>query len=116
MGKIRRKFSLEFKQQVIQEIGSGQKSLSQAAREYQVSAQVIVRWRQQAQQQQLTATPSAREKTLQAENQRLKAKVGELVMQVDFLKNYQAYVQRQKNVDTSVISGRNLDQFRKRAK
>ncbi|MGI8785806.1 MAG: transposase [Acidobacteriota bacterium] len=116
MGKIRRKFSLEFKQQVIQEIGSGQKTLSQAAREYQVSANAIIRWRQQAQQQQLTATPSAREKTLEGENQRLRAKVGELVMQVDFLKNYHASIQRQRNADTSVISARNLDQFRKRAK
>lgn len=31
MGKIHRKFSLEFKQHVVEEIASGQKSLSQAA-------------------------------------------------------------------------------------
>jgi transposase-like protein len=43
MGKTRRKFSLEFKQQVLAKISSGQKSLSQAAGEYQVSASVINR-------------------------------------------------------------------------
>ncbi len=45
MGKIRRKFDFEFKQQVVQEIESGQKTLSQAARDYQISASVIQRWR-----------------------------------------------------------------------
>ncbi|HEY2932510.1 MAG TPA: transposase [Acidobacteriota bacterium] len=116
MGKTRRKFSLEFKQQILAEIASGQKSLGQAAREYQVSASVINRWRAHADQNQLSATPSARERALEAENERLKAKIGDLVMQNDFLKKFQSFVQRQKSVDSSVISGKNWDQLRKRAK
>src|SRR2546425_7368669 len=116
MGKTRRKFSLEFKQQVLAEIASGQKSLSQAAREYQVSAGVINRWRQQAEEDRLSATPSARERALEVEIERLKAKIGELVMQNDFLKKFQSFVQRQKSVDSSVISGRNWDRLRKHAK
>src|SRR2546428_8415704 len=42
--------------------------------------------------------------------------VGELVMQMDHLKKLQAWVQRRKNVDTSIITAKNWDQFRKPAK
>ena len=116
MGKIRRKFDIEFKQQIVQEIESGQKTLSEAARNYQISASVIQRWRNLVEGKGLVERPSRREKALEAENQRLKAKVGELVMQVDHLKKLQDYAQQLKNANTSVITGKNLDQFRKGAK
>ena len=76
MGKIRRKFDFEFKQQVVQEIESGQKSLSQAARDHQISASVIQRWRNLAKGKGLVERPSRREKTLEAENQRSKDAAG----------------------------------------
>jgi putative transposase len=53
---------------------------------------------------------------LEAENEKLRAKVGELVMQMDHLKKLQAWVQRRKNADTSIITAKNWDQFRKPAK
>ena len=116
MGKIRRKFSLEFKQQVVAEVSGGLKSLSEAAREYQISPSVINRWRAQAGTFRLAATPSARERALESENQRLKAKIGDLVMQVELLKKYHASIQRRRSVDTSVITGKNWEQFRRGAK
>lgn len=116
MGKIRRKFSLEYKQRIVAEILTGQKGVAQASREYELSSSVIKRWRAQADQNRLSTTVSARERTLEVQNERLKAKIGDLVMQVDFLKNFQRFVQRQKSVDTCVISGKNWDQFRKRVK
>jgi len=64
----------------------------------------------------LVDRPSQRERQLEAENEKLKAKIGDLVMQMDHLKKLQAWVQRRKSADTSVITAKNLDQFRKPAK
>ena len=41
MGKIRRKFQVEFKPQLVQQIESGLITQSQASRDYQISAGVI---------------------------------------------------------------------------
>src|SRR2546422_3590604 len=116
MGKIRRKFEAEFKRQLIAQIEAGQKTVAQAAREQQISRSLIDRWRIQYQNNALVDRPSNRERQLEAENEKLKAKIGDLVMQMDHIKKLQAWVQRQKNADTSVITAKNLDQFRKPAK
>ena len=44
------------------------------------------------------------------------AKIGDLVMQMEHLKKLQAWVQRKRSADTSIITAKNLDQFRKPAK
>lgn len=116
MGKIRRKYDIAFKRHLVQEIEAGQITPSQAAIEHQLSRQVIHYWRKQFRNNTLVDHPSHRERQLEAENETLKAKIGDLVMQMDHLKKWQAWVQRQKNVDTSVITAKNWDQFRKPAK
>ena len=112
MGKIRRKFSVDFKQQVAREIEAGL-SLNEAARRHQISPSLVTRWRNQYQQGALVEKPSAHEKALEKENEKLKAKIGELVMENDLLKKFQKYMEKQKKLDTSVITAKNLDQFRK---
>jgi cell division protein FtsB len=52
---------------------------------------------------------------LEKENEKLKAKIGELVMEIDLLKKFQKYMEKQKKLDTSVITAKNLDQFQKGA-
>ena len=116
MGKIRRKFETEFKRQLIAEIEGGQTSIGQAARDHQISRSVIERWRVRYHNNALVDRPSSRERQLEVENEKLRAKVGELVMQMDHLKKLQAWVQRRKNADTSIITAKNWDQFRKPAK
>jgi transposase-like protein len=116
MGKIRRKFEAEFKRQLIAEIEAGHMTTSQAARDHQLSRSLVERWRMQYRNNALVDRPSPRERQLEAENEKLKAKIGDLVMQMDHLKKLQAWVQRQKSADTSVITAKNLDQFRKPAK
>ena len=59
----------------------------QAARTHQLSPSVIDRWRKQLREQKLVDRPSTREQQLQTENEKLKAKIGDLVMQNDQLKN-----------------------------
>ena len=105
MGKIRRKFQVEFKQQLVQQIELGAITQSQAAREYQISASVIGRWRLQFQRGVLVERPSTRERLLEAENEKLKAKVGDLTMKIDLLKKMEDYARRQRSADSSVITG-----------
>ena len=116
MGKIRRKFETEFKRQLLDQIEAGQLTAQQAAREHQLSRSLIEYWRQQYRNNALVDRPSKRERQLEAENEKLKAKIGDLVMQMEHIKKLQALVQRKKNADTSVITAKNLDQFRKSAK
>ena len=102
MGKLRRKFETEFKRQLIGQIEAGQTTIGQAARDHQISRSVIERWRIHYHNNALVDRPSSRERQLEAENEKLRAKVGELVMQMDHLKKLQAWVQRRKNADTSI--------------
>jgi transposase-like protein len=116
MGKIRRKFETEFKRQLIAEIESGQISIGKASRDHQISRSVIERWLRHYRNNTLVDRPSNRERQLEAENEKLKAKIGDLVMQMEHLKKLQAWAQRMKNADTSIITAKNWDQFRKPAK
>ena len=116
MGKIRRKFEAEFKRQLITQIEAGAMTVAQASRDQQLSRSLIERWRVQYRNNALVDHPSSRERRLEAENEKLKAKIGDLVMQMDHIKKWQAWVQRQKNAATSVITPKNWDQFRKPAK
>jgi len=101
---------------ILAEIEGGQTTIGQAARDHQISRSVIERWRVHYHNNALVDRPSSRERQLEAENEKLKAKVGELVMQMDHLKKLQAWVQRRKSADTSIITAKNWDQFRKPAK
>lgn len=116
MGKTRRKFTVGFKQQVIQEIESGLITTAQAARKYEVSQGVIDRWRWKWRDGKLVEQPSSEEIAVKAENERLKAKIGELTMQIDLLKKLEAYAQQKRKEDTSVITAKNLAQFQGGAK
>ena len=114
MGKQRRKFDAQFKRQVVQEVEAGL-SLNEAARRHAVSPSVIVKWRQHFREGTLVDTPSAREKALEKENQQLKTKVAELVLENDLLKKLRQWSRRQKRLDTSVITAKNLGEFQKGA-
>ena len=88
MGKIRRKFEPEFKRQMVEQVETGQVTMAQAAREYQISRSLIERWRKQYRSNvsALADQPSRQERQLEAENEKLKAKIGDLVMQIEHLK------------------------------
>ena len=118
MGKIRRKFEAEFKRQLVEQVETGQITIAQAAREYQISRNLIDRWRKQYRSgvHALVDKPSRQERQLEAGNEKLKAKIGDLVMQIEHLKKLQVWVRQRKSANTSAITANNLDQFRKRAK
>lgn len=116
MGKIRRKFEAGFKRQLVEQIEAGELTVTQAARDQQLSRSLVDRWRAQYRNNTLADRPSSRERQLEAENEKLKAKIGDLVMQIEHIKKLQAWLQRQKSADTSVITAKNWDRFRKPAK
>jgi transposase-like protein len=116
MGKERRKFEAAVKRQLVQQIEAGGLTRMQAARTHQLAPSLIDRWRKQYLEHKLVDRPSNRERQLEAENEKLKAKVGELVMQNDQLKKLQDYAQRLRSADTSVITGKNWGRFRKGSK
>jgi len=117
MGRIRRKFTAEFKQQIVQEILSGQTTQSAAAREHQLGQSVIRLWMAASKEgTPFIDRPSVRERKLESECQRLKAKVGELVMQIDLLKKFDEYVRQSKRDDSSVVTFKNLARLKGDAK
>lgn len=116
MGKIRRKFEVDFKRQLVAQIEAGQLSMAQAARDYQLAHSVLERWRAKYRNNALSDPLSTRERQLEAENEKLKTKIGDLVMQMEHLKKLQAWVQQRRSADTSIITAKNWDRFRKPAK
>lgn len=116
MGKVKRKFAISFKQQVVEEIGSGLLTITEASRKYEISTGAINRWIDKSREGILVEKPTTEEKALRAENEKLKAKIGELTMHIDLLKKVEAYAQQRRRENTSVITGRNLAQFQGGAK
>ena len=116
MGKIRRKFDLQFKQQIIQLVESGELSQSEAARRYQLSPSLIQKWRYQKPRGVLRETPSKEIRLLEEKIAKLERKIGQLVMDNELLKKVEAYARQRRSVDTSVITSKNLAQFQKDAK
>lgn len=109
MGKIRRTFTLEFKQALAAQILSGQVSASQAAREHQLSMGMIHRWKEQYQRGTLDGASTRREHQLERENQFLKEKVAELYLQVELLKKVQNSRRFPQGVSISVITSSSLN-------
>lgn len=112
MGKRRRMFAVEFKRQVVEEIASGLATTAEAARKYDLSQGVIDRWKAKARAGTLIEKPTTEEKSLRAENERLKAKIGDLTMQIDLLKKLEASARRKRSEDSSVITANSLAALR----
>ena len=86
MALKRRRFTREFKYQVVHEVNSG-KGVSQIAREYQVHPTMIHRWRQQLRRHGEQAFPgNGKVHTDEAKIAVLERKVGQLTMENDLLK------------------------------
>ena len=77
MGKPRRRFEIGFKRQVVEEIEAGLVTTAEVARKYEVSQGAIDRWKEKYRRGTLVEKPSTEERRLQAENEKLKAKVGD---------------------------------------
>lgn len=116
MGKIRRRFDVQFKTRVCEAVRSGMMPVAEACREYQLSRTVVDRWLEAFDAGTLGARSSTRERELERENEKLKAKVGELTMQIDILKKIEDWKRRERSVASSIITSENLALFQRPAK
>jgi len=116
MGKKFKHTDPETKQKTILRIERNEISIGDAARELSVNPATITRWIQKWRDGNLKEAPTKRERELEKENEKLKQTVGSLYFHIDQLKKMADYKQRMKDASTSVITGKNLDQFLKPAK
>ncbi len=91
MKSTRRRFTREFKLEVVRQLESGRR-LADVARELGVDAQVIRRWRDQVTVDPATAFPgNGRQARSEDELQRLRREVTQLRAERDFLKKAAAF-------------------------
>lgn len=85
--RSRRKFSAEFKTQIVLQVLSGERSLAEVCREHQLSAQIVGNWKQQflthADQAFVSQTNNSGEQERIAELERM---VGKLTMELEIAK------------------------------
>jgi len=106
MSLKRRVFSKEFKEQVLLEIETG-KSLAQAAREHEVNATLLAKWRSQRERYGERAFAGrGRAYTEEARVAALERKIGQLTMENDFLKKALATLDEIRNSGKSSGGGR----------
>ena len=116
MGKKYRTFSYQFKKDLIDQIESGAISISEAAREHDISSSLVSYWVRQDRAGRLIDKPTAKEKLLEKELERYKKKVGELTLANDFLKKAIETSRRMRKLNTCVITQDVLDRSKERAK
>jgi len=88
MKKQRRKFSKEFKFQVVLEALKEHSTLSELSQKYELHANQISAWKQDflSKAEQVFALETPAVSTSPAEAEKLYAKIGQLQMEVEFLK------------------------------
>ena len=116
MGKVRRKFDVGFKFRICEAVRSEQVSTAEVCREYQLARSMVNRWLEAYDEGRLAGNDSSRVRALERENEQLKAKVGELTMQIDILKKIEDWQRREKSVASSIITEENLARFQRPAK
>ena len=90
-------------------------TVAEVCREYQLSRTTVDRWLTAFDEGRLAGKASSRERELERENEKLKAKVGELTMQIDVLKKIEDWKRRERSVASSIITSENLAQFQRPA-
>jgi transposase len=115
MGKIKRKFDVQFKIQICQAIEGGMATVADVCQEYQLQKNMVEGWLARYVSGDLESQSATRLRQLERENEKLRSKVGDLTMQIDVLKKVDAWKRQQRNVDSSIITPKNLAQFQKPA-
>lgn len=101
-----RRFSLEFKRQVIEELLSGESRPAQCCRRYSISSSVLYHWKEQYSRGKFDNEPSE-EGALKDRIERLERLVGKLTLENEFLKKglQHSLSQSHRNGRLSLTSG-----------
>jgi transposase-like protein len=119
MGKVRRKFSEEFKVKLVRQIDEKMITASAAARKYQISGGLVYNWIRRyrgTDPARIVEKPTVRERELERENAALKEKLAELFMQVELLKKAEDWVANKKSASSSIYTSSNWARYKKGAK
>lgn len=111
-----RRYSIEFKKSIVDSILSESGTTSQLAREHGIHPNVIYKWVRQFQDGKLAGsfTSKDREKqAVEAELNRYKQKVGELLLENDLLKKFLRERAEQNRANGSIVSGRSWEASKK---
>jgi transposase-like protein len=112
MGR-RRRFSIEFKRDVVRDIETGRRTLKQVAREEEIVHSVLERWCKKFREGTLEGGGSQRERRLERELDRYKKKVGELTMQIELLKKIDESLALTRSSSGSIVTGMNAGAYGK---
>ena len=104
----RRKFSVGFKRQVVEELLSRAASLAQLSRRLEVSSGLILYWKKRYEAGGLTEGPSSNERELRSRIEQLERMVGRLTMENDLLKKAVEYTVRRRKESSLSFTGKNL--------
>lgn len=116
MGKIKRKFDIQFKVQICQSIEAGGRTVRQVCQEHQLQKVTVERWLQKYVSNTLESQAGGREREMEREIEKLRAKVGELTMTLDLLKKTQSFRAPSRGVNPLIVTSRSWDQSQKVAK
>ncbi len=113
MAISRRIFSREFKLAAIEQIESG-KSLARVARELEVHENVLRRWKQEIQQNPSRAfSGNGNSRSLNREAD-LERKIGQMTLEIDFLKKALQRVEEQRLLENAGGGGRSTKRSKKK--
>ena len=104
-----RHFTLDYKQRIVQEIETGQRSKSAIAREENLSGSLIDRWQKKVRDGTLIDHASLHDRQLIKENDWLKRKVAEQAMEIDLLKKIEESSARMRRSNGYIVTGRTTE-------
>jgi transposase len=118
MGRIKRSFDHAFKIRITEAIDNGARTVLEICQQYQLQRQTVERWLSQYISGELQAKSKmlSRDAELERENEKLRAKIGELTMQIDALKKVENFKRSTRSDGSWIISSKGSDPAIKLAK
>lgn len=101
----RRRFSNDFKRMIVEQYLSGTYTQAQLLRHYELSHNMILRWRQEYESGAFNRESEASIKAKDLRIRELEQLVGRLTLEKEFLKRAAEYSRQHQNDDLSIISG-----------
>ena len=115
MGKIKRKFDLQFKIQLCQAIENNMMTVADICREHQLQRPLVEGWLAKYISGAMEKESPTKTRALEREIEKLRAKVGEQAMVIDLLKKMDHWKRQQKSGRSFMITSQNLAQLQKPA-
>ncbi len=105
--RSRRKFGVEFKRKVVEEVRAGMITTAQAMRQYELSSNLVYRWLDQYDHGKLENEPTT-QGALENKIAELERKVGRQAMEIELLKKVKDTYRRKSSEKSSVRTPREM--------